>query len=376
MLIRGVIRWSNLYGPVTIVTSPGHTEQEFPKIQTPERSGIISRLSTPGVLKARKDLGIPIVTIEPSVETLNVQKEKLEISEILSNSPKIAQWGAEHFLSRGFRHFAFCGLPLRYWSDIREREFQRIITSQELNCFIYPFPDPSGLLSRKEEYPFLAAWLNSLPKPVAVMTCNDDRGSQIIEICNQTGYPVPEQVAVLGVDNDDLICELSQPPLSSIALDLEKAGFHAAELLWNLISHQTSGYHCIPLEPTKIVTRLSSDMTEQGDELIHQAIRFIRENYQSPIGVSNVARELDISRRTLERRFTAVLNRSVREQIQLFRLEQAKDLLIFTNDTIEQIAELTGFGNPKSMIRAFNQLEKMTPSQFRKLNSVADKITK
>jgi LacI family transcriptional regulator len=370
MLIRGVIRWSNLYGPVTIFTSPGHTEQEFPKIQTPERAGIISRLSTPGVLKARKNWGIPVITIEPSVEPLKVQKEKLEISEILSNSPKIAQWGVEHFLAREFHHFAFCGLPLRCWSDIREKEFERIITSMGLKCFVYPFPDPPCLLSRKEEYPFLAAWLNSLPKPVAVMTCNDDRGSQIVEICNQIGCHVPEQVAVLGVDNDDLICELSQPPLSSIALDLEKTGFHTAELLWNLISQQTSGYHCIPLEPTKIVTRLSSDITEQNDELIRQAIRFIRENYQSPIGSINVARKLDVSRRTLERRFATVLNRSIHEQIQRCRLDQAKALLIYTNDSIEQIAELTGFGNIKPMLRAFIQLEKMTPSQFRKLNQI------
>jgi len=365
-LLRGIIRWSNLYGPVTIIAEPGHVEQQLPRLENSARVGIIARLSTPGVLEARRSLGIPIITIEPSTEELLPQKEELEISEILSNSPNIAAMGAEHFLARGFRHFAFCGLPLRIWSDIREQEFSRILTVRGFDCSIYPFPDPQRLLSYSEEYPYLAAWLAALPKPVAVMTCNDDRGAQIIDVCNFEDYLVPEQVAVLGVDNDDLICELTRPALSSIALDLENTGFQAAQILWDMISGTISGYYCIPLEPTRVVTRLSSDVTAQDDLLINRAIRFIRNHYQSPISVSDVARELDISRRTLERRFTQVLNRSVREQIQRFRFEQAKELLLNTTDSVEHIAELTGYGNLKQMLRSFREFDGMSPTEFRK----------
>jgi len=366
MLLRGVIRWSNLYGPVTISAAPSHVDQRLPRLDSSSRVGIISRLSTPGVIEARRDLGIPVVTIEPSLEHLRLVKEELEISEILSDSPQIAKMGAEHFLSRGFRHFAYCGLPLRIWSDIREREFFRVITSQGFDCCLYPLPDPTRLLSPEEEYSYLEKWLASLPKPVAVMACNDDRGVQILEICNFMGYLVPEQVAVLGVDNDDLICELTKPALSSVAFDLEDAGFRAAQILWNLVSENMTGYHCIHLPPQRVVTRLSSDVTAQDDILINRAIRFMRNNYQSPIGVDNVARELDVSRRTLERRFSQVLNRSVREQIQRFRFEQAKELLTYTEDSVEQIAELTGFGNLKQMLRAFEKLEGTSPTGFRK----------
>ena len=366
MLLRGVVRWSNLYGPVTIATAPGHVEQRLPRLDHSSRVGIISRLSTPGIIEARRELGIPIVTIEPSLEELLTVKEELEISEILSDSPQIAQMGAEHFLSRNFRHFAYCGLPLRIWSDIREREFHREITSHGFDCSIYPLPDPTRLFPPEEEYPYLTKWLAALPKPVAVMACNDDRGVQLVEICNFEGWHVPEQVAVLGVDNDDLICELTQPALSSVAFDLEDAGFRAAQVLWNLVSGNASGYHCISLKPQRIVTRLSSDVTAQDDPLIRRTLRFIRNNYQSPIGVAEVAQGLDISRRTLERRFMQVLNRTVREQIQRCRFEQAKELLLHTEDSVERIAELTGFGNLKQMLRSFEKFEGMSPANFRR----------
>lgn len=369
-LLRGVIRWSNLYGPVTLVASTGHVEQEFPKLERTESVGVISRLTTPGLIEAKQRWNFPVVTIEPSQEKYDIRKRELQISEILSNGPAIVRLAAEHFLSRGFVHFGFCGLPLRIWSDVREKEFQRQIAQQGLECSVYPFPDPLRALSREEEAPFLARWLATLPKPVAVLACNDDRGVQLIEICDSEGYLMPDQVAVLGVDDDDLICELTHPSLSSIALDLENTGFRAAQLLWDLISGNASGYHCLPLEPTQVVTRLSTDVTAQNDELINRAIRFIRGNYQYPIGPGDVARELDVSRRTLERRFANVLGRSVREQIQLFRLEQAKELLVYTDDSVERIAELTGFGNFKPMLRSFVKFEDTTPTRFRKQNVV------
>jgi len=367
-LLRGVIRWSNLYGPVTIIASPGHVEQSFllTAVKQKQKVGIIARLSTPGVVEARRKFGTPVITIEPSLAKDVVIKNKLEISEFLTNSPQIARMGAEHLMSCGFRRFAYCGLPQRIWSDIRQKEFHRIITQHGYECHVYPFPVSRRLMSREEEHPYLAAWLASLPKPIAVMTCNDDRGAQIIETCNFEGHQVPEQVAVLGVDDDDLICELTHPALSSIRFDLENAGFHAGELLHALVSRRVSGYHCIPLEPMNIVTRLSSDVTKHEDVIVRSAIRFIRSNYQSPIGVSEVARELDISRRTLERRFTAILGQSVLERILAFRREQAKELLRGTDDTIEQIAESAGFTNLKQMLRSFEKYENMTPTQFRR----------
>lgn len=373
MLLRGVIRWSNLYGPVTLVVSSGHVDPQLPKLTDARNVGIISRLSSPGVLEAKREFDVPIITIEPSLPEQVALKEELQISEIQSNSPKIARMGADYFLSRDFRNFAYCGLPLRIWSSVREKEFAREIGFHQRECHVYPFPDSGRLMSREEEYPYLARWLASLPKPVALMTCNDDRGAQIIEICNFEGYLVPDQVAVLGVDNDDLICELSRPALSSIALDLENTGFEAAQTLWNLVSRKVSGYQCVRLEPSGIVTRHSSDVTAQEDTLIYRAICFIRNNYQSAIGPMEVAKALDVSRRTLERRFAAVLNMSIRDRIQLFRLEQAKELLIYTNDSIEQIAETTGFCHLKPMLRAFMKYEEISPGNYRKRHGIAKK---
>ena len=368
-IFRGVTRWSNLYGPVTFVVSTGHVDQELPKMRETANAGVIARLPTPGVLDAVRNLGLPIVTIEPSLPEYDKIKEELGVSEIISDAEKIARLAFDHFYSRGFRRFAFCGLPRRIWSKKRERFFTAAAQREGLSCLIYDYPpmdDNAPLLSRAQERAHLVRWLLSLPKPVGVLACNDDRAAELLEICQFEEIEVPDRVAVLGVDNDDLLCELTSPPLSSVAFNLDEAGFRAAKLLWNLISGTTAGYHRIPLIPIGIVTRRSTDALAEEDPLVRAAIRFIRENYQRKIGVAEVARELDVSRRTLERRFAETVKRSVSEQIEFFRFEQARHLLTETEDRIEQIAEISGFSHLKPMVRVFREKLGQTPAEVRK----------
>lgn len=365
-IFRGVTRWSNLYGPATLVVSAGHVDQELPQLRSKRNVGIIARLPTPGVLDAVKRLGVPTVTIEPSLPEYEAIKEELSISEILSDSEKIAALGVEHFVERQFRRVAFCGLPNRIWSTKREQAFKRLAESVGLETYIYAYPEKQGNLSRQDERPFLTRWLRDLPKPIGVMACNDDRAAELLEIGTFEGIDVPDRVAVLGVDNDDLLCELTSPPLSSVTFDLGRAGFCAAALLWNLISGAASGYHRIDLPPTGIVTRRSTEVVAEDDPLVRRAVRYIRDNYQRQIGVADVARELDVSRRTLERRFIELLKRSVRGQIELFRFEQARNLILSTNDAIEEIARLAGFTHTKPMVRVFREHIGQTPSELRK----------
>ena len=364
-IFRGVIRWSNLYGPATLIVSTGHVEQELPQLKMIENIGVIARLHAPGVIEAVKRLQIPLVTIEPSLEEFVKIKDEYQISEMVSNASAIASMAMRHFTSRGFHHFAFCGLPQRIWSTNRQKAFVRNVEAIGAQCHVYPVGN-GPVLSREEESPKFVAWLKSLPKPVAILACNDDRGAQLIQACTIAGISVPDQIAILGIDNDDLVCELTSPALSSIAFDLKRVGFEAANLLWQLACRSVTGYHRIPVEPTHVATRLSTDVMAQDDELVAGAIRYIRGTFQRPIGVADVAREMDVSRRTLERRFTTALGRSVREQIELFRFEQARQLLLQTNDSVETIAILSGFQHFKPMLRVFLRNEGVSPTAYRK----------
>ncbi|MDO5581904.1 MAG: DNA-binding transcriptional regulator, partial [Planctomycetia bacterium] len=365
-IFHGMIRWSNIYGPVSFVAATGGDLcQSLPQLGSRENIGLIARLPTPGVVEAVQKIKIPLITIEPSVEEYVQIKQQLQISEIVSNSPAIAQLGFDHFRARGFRQFGFCGLPHRIWSSNRQEAFIKCAEDADCPCSVYPIPKDAENLSPEKERPHLAAWLQSLPKPIAILCCNDDRGAQLIQVCQEYDILVPDEVAVLGVDNDELLCELSTPKLSSVKLDLENVGFEAMDLLWKMISGTKSGYHRIPLEPLRITTRNSTDVVSLEDDIVNRAIRFIRNSYQMPIGVSDVARELDISRRTLERHFFEVLHSSVWEQIQTFRLEQARHLLEETGETVERIAILSGFQNIKPMLRFFYQREGITPSEYR-----------
>ncbi|MDD3585957.1 MAG: DNA-binding transcriptional regulator [Thermoguttaceae bacterium] len=364
-ILRGVIRWSNLYGPVTLIVSTDHVEQELPQLKKIENVGVIARLQSPGVIEAVKRLHIPVVTIEPCREEFVKIKNEFQISEMVSNASAIASMTLRHFTSRGFHNFAFCGLPQRIWSSKRQEAFVQKVEALSAQCHVYPVGD-GPVLPREDECLKLAAWLKGIPKPVAVLACNDDRGTQLIQASALAGIPVPDQVAILGIDNDDLVCELTSPALSSIAFDLKRVGFEAANLLWQLTCQTVAGYHCIPVEPTHVVTRLSTDVMAQDDELVADAIRYIRGSFRYPIGVDDVARQLDVSRRTLERRFTSVLGRSVREQIELFRFEQARQLLLQTNNSVETIALLAGFQHFKPMLRVFLQNEGVSPNVYRK----------
>lgn len=365
-IFRGVTRWSNLYGPATLVVAAGHVEQQLPRLRSTQNAGIIARLPTPGVIDAIQKFGVPVVTIEPSLPEYEKIKRELGVSEIVSDSETVGRLGGEHFAQRSFRRFAFCGLPRRIWSFKRQAAFVRY-AEKIGETFVYDYPaDEKVLLTRQTERPYLTDWLKKLPKPVGIMACNDDRAAELLEICQFEGIDVPDRVAVLGVDNDDLFCELTTPPLSSVTFDLNQAGFQAAALLWNLISGTASGYHRIDLVPTGITRRRSTEVVAEDDRLVQRAVRFIRDNYQRSIDVAAIARALDVSRRTLERRFSEVLGHSVRDQIEQFRFEQAQNLLLRTDDTIDEIAQIAGFAHLKPMVRVFRNQTGQSPAEFRK----------
>lgn len=282
-------------------------------------------------------------------------------SRIITNSSKIGTIAAEYYIRLGFKNFAFCGFKNIKWSN------QRFVSYRErLNKFgiynIEKYSDTPSLNSDNQAR--LDEWIMGLEKPIAVFGCNDDRAIYVLQACKRCGINVPEQVAVLGVDNDPLICNLSAPPLSSIKLDFEKAGYQAAKQL-DMLMKKSVDAKIITVDPNNVITRRSSDILAVNDEDLAAAIIFIRENYKKSIGVGDVVNATGISRRELEYRFRQHLKMSIKQQIDLQRAEYIKTMLANSSEPIYKIAEKLKFTDPQHFSRYFKNLAGIEPTKYR-----------
>jgi LacI family transcriptional regulator len=293
--------------------------------------------------------------------------ENPDASMIYTNSEKTGQIAAGYFMELGFRHFAYCGFEGLAWSDRRCRSFSDALAQS--GCpGVYNYHDWLAKTGQPETHAVqLTRWLASLPKPVCVFACNDDRGVNVLEACKTAGLTVPEEVAVLGVDNDDLVCDLSSPPLSSIELNFERGGFEAAKLLDRMITRGTTHTNIV-IEPLNIVTRQSTTILAIDDAQVVKALVFIRGNYEEPIQVKDVVAATVLSRRDLELKFKTKLRRSIKEEIDRLRIRAAQQKLVNTSDTISNIAASLTYTDPQHFSRYFRQLAGISPSAYRRLN--------
>lgn len=286
----------------------------------------------------------------------------LGVATFSSDCEMDGEMAAEYFLNRGFRSFAYCGFKNMHWSVARGESFVQRIAQEGYGCNVYRKPDQFVGSEQK----FLAEWLKSLPRPTALMTCNDDRSEQVIEACNASEIHVPEQIAVLGVDNDSLICELCNPPLSSIAHDPIKNGYDIAELLAKMMAGYDAGGHVIVDRPIRVVTRRSTDILAIDDEDMAKAMRFINENSRDAIQVADVIDASTLSRRAMEKRFKSILGRSIHTEIKRVRVGEISKLLIDTQMSISQIARVLNFPDANKVTRYFSEAKGITPLAFRK----------
>jgi len=278
-----------------------------------------------------------------------------------------ARLAAGHLLDQGFRHFGyFAPLGLSY-VEIHYHSFVEHLAEAGLSCDLFPAlrgKGPSATWRRQQDD--LRRWLQGLPKPVAVLTWTSDRGREVLYACRALGLAVPEQVAVMGGDEDALLCETCNPPLSGVALTSERIGYEAAALLGRLLHGEPCPKEPILNEPTRVVVRQSTDTLAITDPDLARAIAFIRAGAATPIQVSDVLREVPVSRSWLERRFQETLGRSPAEEIRRVRLERTKQLLADTDLPVPQIAAAAGFGSREYFAHAFKLSTGLTPREFRR----------
>ena len=287
------------------------------------------------------------------------------ISTVITDSVNIGQRAADYFVSLGFKHYAYCGFRGFAWSQKRLEAFKKTVLDFEAESFS-EFADEQLMHYQGEaERKRLSRWLAGLPHPVCVFACNDDRAVSVLEACKIAGLSVPEEVAVLGVDNDDLMCNISFPPLSSMELDFERAGFTAAEHLDELIQKK-SGNKTILLKAAEIVQRRSTDTLVISDERVVAALVFIRNNFPKPIQLTDVSEAASLSKRELQKRFKKLLKRTIKDEIRRLRIEFIKKKLLNTRLSISQVANGLEFVDPVHFSRYFKKATGQTPLQFRR----------
>ena len=215
------------------------------------------------------------------------------------------------------------------------------------------------------DQPILAKWIEELPKPAALMACDDDRGRSVLEACRLAGVRVPEEVAVIGVDDDQLFCELSDPPLSSVALNSEQGGYRTAHLLDQLMQKKISTPQHLIVEPTHVVSRRSTDVNAISGREVGLALSFIHRNRSRHFTVADVAEAVGTSRRNLELKFRKAVGRTILAEMQRVRLDHTKRMLRETDLPIPQIAESSGYNSVSYLTQVFRREVGVSPAIYR-----------
>ncbi len=322
--------------------------------------GIIARIETAEIAAAVGNRMVPIVDVSAA-------RRVPGIPWVETDDAEIARLAVEHLLERGFRSLAYCGEPDFNWSEWRREHFERIAAEHGSSCRVFQsVPRSSPQYSLQAEQKRMAAWLRRLPKPTGVLACYDIKAQQLLDVCRGIDIAVPEELAVLGVDDDALLCNLCDPPLSSIAPDAHKTGYTAASLLDQLMSGTAPPDEKFLIPPLGIETRQSTDTLAVDDPDVAAALHYIRENACLGINVDDVVKQSNLSRRVLESRFSKLLGRTPHTEITRLRIERIKRLLVETDQPLTAIAARTGYRHVEYLTVAFGKSVGMSPSAYRR----------
>jgi len=326
-----------------------------------EPAGVIAHVYNDALARALRSLDRPVVNVCGVLPGLTFPRVGLD-------DAAIGRLAAEHLIDRGLRNFAFVGHADHGYSVGREGAYRRAVRAAG-------FPVVSHLETRSRFEPrgrlwsfddAVLRWLVALPKPVGVFACNDVWGAQLSEVCRQAHLRVPEDVALLGVDNDDLLCELARPSLSSVAVPSEAVGHAAGALLDRLLSGKRPPALPTLLPPRQIVTRQSSDILAIDDPDVAAVVRAIRQRAHEQIRIDDVLDAAPVSRRSLERRFRSALGRGIGDEIRRVRMDRVRQLLADSHLPVAQVATSAGFTDGKHLSVVFRQEMGMTPTAYRR----------
>jgi LacI family transcriptional regulator len=355
-ILHGIGDYARIYGPWLFFLP-----SDMPKLQVPPKDiwdgdGIIAQpRQDPVLLKQLEDCGKPVVSLSgpPGIGGFPA---------VRANQDAVAELAMQHFRDRGFTRFAYCGAPPEVVWPPTGQLFKKMAENAGYLCDIYsPGYNPE---QRTLHLAHMAEWLKSLHKPVALLAGSDLRAREVLDACRLANLHVPEEIAVLGVNDDELICEMANPPLSSVIHNGQRIGYEAASMLDRLM-HGKKVMADILVDPIGVHPRQSTDLLAIEDPEVAKAVRFIRENACNGIRVEDVLDQVAMSRRALEKRFRTAVGRPPHMEIRRVQLERVKELLVGSDYKLEKIAEITGFSTAQYLAGLFHRVMKVTPGAWR-----------
>ena len=338
-------------------------DQRLPDLRSWRGDGIIADFDDPKIAAAVLRSNLPAVGFGSGYGWF---ERNSTIPYFLTNNEAIAALAARHFLDRGLRNFAFCGYPrstTNGWSDERERAFVSHVTARGFACTVYHGHQQTGNQWASVQRS-LGEWLLQIPKPFGLMAANDARGREVLEACRGCGLRVPEDASVIGVDNDELLCKLSNPLLSSVEQGAKRLGYEAARTLDRIMHGKKSAARFV-IDPVEVVTRKSSETLAITDAIVAQAMVFISEHCSDGIKVDDVVDAVGISRSGLENRFRNTLGYSAHAAIRQLQLQRTKQLILDSNLPLKRIASEAGFRSVQQMTTLFGKAFGKSPAKYR-----------
>ncbi len=305
------------------------------------------------------DRGIPCVNVSG---TLDVYR----LPSVILDNLALGRMVADYLLNQGVRRFAYCGNDLWGFSPQRLKGFRQVVEEAGCECIAFEPSRREHLALGEQELAELAQWVLSLPKPIGLMACNDIRGRDVATACLRAGVRVPDDIAIVGVDNHDLMCTITVPPLSSVDTGAERVGYEAARLLDRLMSGERPAPEPLYVRPREVVVRRSSDVVAVRDELVAATLKFIKRRVDNNLTVAKVAEEMGVSRRLLERKFRTVLNRTVHNEIRRAQMDTARRLLVDTDMPLSEITKRCGFRYFSHFSQVCNEELHMPPGKYRR----------
>ncbi|WP_246151989.1 XylR family transcriptional regulator [Rubripirellula reticaptiva] len=360
-LLRGVRRYITETGPWSVFMELRSLDSPTPPwLKHWKGDGILTRTSNQAMATAISRTNVPTVELRST-------RLRHAFPFVGVNNFRVGRMIADHFLDRGFQHFGLFMIETELYFQQRRDDFIETLRQRGHDCHLYK---PTGRREQPAQWERaqdeLAIWLTSLPKPVGIMASTDQMGFWILDASRRAGLSVPEQIAVVGVENDESLCTMAMPPLSSVPLNGERVGYQAATLLQRMMNGEKPPTEPTLIDPLPLVARQSSDVIAVDNADLSRALQLIKQKACNGLRVSDVLADVNISRSKLEREFRSTIGRSPNQEILRVKLDRVSQMLILTELTLPQIAAQTGFESVAYLSESFKQHFGSAPGKYRR----------
>jgi LacI family transcriptional regulator len=364
-IVRGVAKYVHRHGCDWSLYVEEDLIDRVPDLGAWGGDGIMANLDDPRIAEAATSFGVPVVGIGGGY---GYYEQNPDIPYVRTDNEAIAQLGAKHLIELGFRSFAFCNEPpTKYngWAKERADAFVRAIEAAGFDCDVHTgqFSPPKKWRESQES---LQQWLSRLDLPVGLMASADGRARHVLQACRAIGLKVPDDVAIVGVDNDDLMCEITDPPLTSIEQGSIRVGYEAAATLDQMMQGKQPRCPHLSIPPERVVARQSTDILAVDDPDVAEALRYIRQHACKSIRVRDVLEVAGMSRSTLEARFREAIGRSIHAEIRRVQMDAAQRLLMTTDMPIKEIVQRVGVSSVQYFTAMIRGRTGRTPGEIRK----------